>query len=310
MSTNYLWSLLSLLLVIGFSKPDQASGTPISLPTSLTGAGATWSSVGNVSFGVGSGVADANFGGQFDAFDSALTLSINGSDVLYPSAADLTGSTITTGAATTGVFSTVSEFFASQSHPVLRALFSITNTSSSDSIASVSLQTNLGSDSATTVLGSSSGDTTFSIADRWVITDDTSGSSDPTITHALYGVGASEMTTVASNTVFEGFGTEGVRADFEFTIAAGATERLLFFLRLDTNVADAGNFATSWTDLSTLGTAGLLEGLEMTEIDEIVNWTVRSNNVPEPSSLLLLLLGITAISTNRRQPVATAPRTV
>ncbi len=194
---------------------------------------------------------------------------------------------------------------------MLRALFSITNTSSSDSIASVSLQTNVGSDSTTTVLGSSSGDTTFSTADRWVITDDMSlVNNDPTITHVLYGAGASEMTTVASNTVFEGFGTEGVRADFELTIAAGATERLLFFLRLDTNVTDAINFASTWTDLSTLGAAGLLEGLEMTEIEEIANLTVQSNSIPEPSSLLLLLLGITAISTNRRWPRATAPGTI
>ncbi len=56
MNTNYLWSLLSLLLVIGLSMPDQASGTPISLPGHLTGAGATWSGVGGVRFGVGSGV--------------------------------------------------------------------------------------------------------------------------------------------------------------------------------------------------------------------------------------------------------------
>ncbi|NOY41599.1 MAG: PEP-CTERM sorting domain-containing protein [Planctomycetes bacterium] len=293
-TTNSLMCILfGLAATLSIGSP--VCGAPVALPANLSGAGASWIGV-NASFPGRSVIADGNISGQGDAYDGALALSINSSGVIFPATGDLTGSTITTDATTNGVFSTVGEYFASQTVPVLRGLFSITNTSGSIATANISMQTNVGADNSTTILGTSSGDTTYTTADSWAILDDFSGGGDPTTTNVFYGANASETTTFSSTTVFSSAGTQGVRADFDLAIAPGETQRLMFFLRMDANIADASGYTGTWDDMSTLDAAGLLSGLNATTQSQIVNWSV----VPEPSTLLLGALASLGMLVRRR----------
>ncbi len=76
-----------------------------------------------------------------------------------------------------------------------RYLEVLTNPTAAPITVDVQIQDFLGSDSSTIVVGTSSGDTTFDVADQWIVTDDENGTSpypnsDPTLAHVMQGTGA------------------------------------------------------------------------------------------------------------------------
>ena len=186
-------------------------------------------------------------------------------------------------------------FWADPNSPTLRTFISFTNAGAGGLVVPVSWQSNVGSDAATVVVATSSGDTLYTTADRWLVTDNASDSDVPAVTHVLWGAGATVTPTLAGLSVFAdgGGATQGVRADYSLSVAPGQTVALLFYNRIHEVRTDAtasvGDFNGGATGLSA---ASLLAGLSGDQLGQVVNWNVA---IPEPGALPLLVLGLAAL---------------
>jgi PEP-CTERM motif len=161
--------------------------------------------------------------------------------------------------------------------------------------------TNVGSDGATQIIQSSSGDTSFSAADRWLVTDDTPTLSDPANLHLLWGTGGLAPNSV-SRTVFSSAGSEGVRVDYLLTLAAGQTSSLMMVNQIFGTASAAVGSAAQFDALS--ASSSLLSDLSAAERNRIVNWRLGSASVPEPSSMLLVGAACLALGAARRRKAA------
>lgn len=237
----------------------------------------------------GFGIADATFSNGTDtfsdAFDNALQLAVDGNLFINPDATiDLTGDTVTSDVVTNivaGVNAQIQyRFFTSR--PVVRALFTLTNTTGSPISVDPVVLSDYGSDTNTVVRSTSDGDTTVENSDFWYITDE--DDDDPRILTTRYGTGASVIPTNAltPDGTAPAIAVSGLR--YATTIPAGATIRILVFMELsDPDAAPAGaiSSARDFDSLSDLQTAGLLAGLGSTEINQIINY----GNVAPPSPI-------------------------
>jgi hypothetical protein len=169
------------LLPTSLARPVAVpTGTPFNVDLSASPAGAFWEDIGAPFFCTfPSGVDPFNIGdaslpgaGLGDAYDNALCLFVNGAPFLNPATVDLTGTTVTTGPQTLSGLSVVYQYFFLTSTPVVRALASFTNPTPAPITATIGFEINLGSDTGTVIEATSSGDTTFTTADRWVVTSD------------------------------------------------------------------------------------------------------------------------------------------
>lgn len=275
-----------------------AQAAPVSVGQ-LTGGGANWTI--SATSANGFAVNDATFQatGQGDAFDDALTFRVNGA--AYRSTGnqfDLNGQTATGGIATLSGLSVQTSYTALTGSPTLRTLFTLTNSGSQSITATVSMQTNVGSDGSTQIIDSSDGNTSFNLADRWLVTDDGAGG-DPANLHVLWGLGGLLPTSVSS-LVFNSAGTQGVRADFQVTLAAGQTSSLLMFNQIQSTAANAITGAADFSNLSS--TDARLAGLTTAQRASIVNWNLgTTNTLPEPTSLLLVAVAGLAVGATRRR---------
>jgi hypothetical protein len=176
----------------------------------------------------------------------------------------------------------------------LRTFITLTNNGPTAANLTAALATNLGSNGNTFIVDTSSGDTTFTTADRWLITaDGTTPDPDVTNTFVFFGENALVTTSSVSQTVFENFGTEGVLANFTLTLGAGETRSLLLYNQIHGTPAEAqaavGVFNTPFP------TGALVAGLSAAQLATVVNWGPGPPPVeiiPEPSSLVLSLLGV------------------
>ncbi len=316
--------------IAGFVSGGAARAASTGIPLNVTRSSVRWSSVdnngsfpssGNVTTSNGAayaqgttayGISDAEIGvgntsarpagvngsgSTFDdAFDNALILSVNGNLFINPdSTVDLTGDTVTSDTVTIvpGIAAQVRYTFI-PGRPVVRALFSLTNTTGAPISVNAAVLGDYGSDSSTEVVATSNGNTIIEGSDLWYITDDQGGNKgtplhpnradkvdapngggDPRITLSRYGTGAA---VVPFNALTPGNGdsqtaTFGLR--YPVTIAAGATARIMVFAELsDPTIAVAGAAAAAadFESLDALQTAGLLAGLTGTESSEIVNY--------------------------------------
>lgn len=344
----------SAITVAGFMSAGAARAASTNIPLNVTRSSVRWSSIDNntnfpssnsvtttngavYSFDTTAyGIEDAALGsggrrpagstssGFSDAFDNALILSVDGNLFINPdSTVDLTGDTVTSDTVTIvpGIDAQVRYTFVT-GRPVVRALFSLTNTSGAPITVNAAVLGDYGSDSATEVVATSNGNTVIEGSDLWYITDDQgsggdstpkharkkvkanapNGSNDPRITLSRYGAGAA---VVPFNALTPGNGdsqtaTFGLR--YPLTIAAGATSRILVFAELSdptAPIAGAVADAAGFESLEALQTAGLLTGLTPAETSQIVNYAQPSGPVPvadaidlptlSPSALLTLL---------------------
>ncbi|MEP6881661.1 MAG: hypothetical protein ABI866_06685, partial [Dokdonella sp.] len=257
---------------------------------------------------VGYGIRDAQIGGGgngiaagpngsgatfSDAFDNALILSVNGTLFQNPdSTVDLTGDTVTSDTVTIvpGIDAQVRYTFIS-GRPVVRALYSLTNTSAAPISVNAAVLGDYGSDGNTEVVATSNGNTIIEGSDLWYITDDQGsggpkhakknlepdgkGGGDPRVTLSRYGTGAAVIPT---NALTPGNGdsqaaTFGLR--YPVTIAPGATARLLVFAQLSDPTAPVANAiaaAADFESVAAMQSAGLLAGITPDETSQIVNY--------------------------------------
>ena len=308
-----------VMSIAGLVGGGTARAASTALPLDIVRSSAKWSSIDNnsrfpssgavtttngVAFAQSTpayGISDAtlpNGSGSFpDAFDNAMILSVNGNLFLNPdSTVDLTGDTVTsdTVAIVPGINAQVRYTFIT-GRPVVRALYSLTNTTGAPISVNAAVLGDYGSDSNTRVVATSNGNTVIEGSDLWYITDDQGGSSssplkrarrdgspdggggngDPRITLSRYGTGAA---VIPFNALTPGNGdsqtaTFGLR--YPVTIAPGATARLMVFAQIsDSNDAPAGAIAAArdFESVPALQAAGLLAGLSAAELSEIVNY--------------------------------------
>src|SRR5262249_38052703 len=130
---------------------------------------------------------------------------------------------------------------------------------------------NLGSDTTTRIEATSSGDTTFTEADRWLITSDGVTPSDPINTFVFSGPGAAVAPTVATIV------SDDLSVTFPLTVPAGATQNLLFFARLSQTAADAETAVTAFDAVATVEAAGFLRGLSAGDRTATVNWSLPAS---------------------------------
>jgi hypothetical protein len=262
---------------------------------SLSGGGATWTGI--TSGSAGFSIDDASINNQGDAFDSALRFSVGGLVYNPTGSFDLTGQTATGANLNLGGLNVFVQYYADTASPTLRTLITLSNLGTGTITTTLRLQTNVGSDGSTQTVGTSSGDTAFTTADRWIITDDNPTGGDPTNTHVLWGKGALAPTSVGT-TVFSSAGDQGVLADFALAIAAGQTQSLMFFNQIQPTAALAQDTVNGFDNLS--ATSPLLAGLSNTQVSQIQNWNFGTQEVPEPGALALLGLGLAGLGWSRR----------
>ena len=224
-----------------------------------------------------------------DAFDNALTLGmgtgVNSALFVNPTnIVDLTGDTLTTGTMVDmipGVDVQIQLHFP-QTRAVARALYSLTNTTASPITTNAIVRGNLGSNISTTIQDSSDGDILNENTDLWVVSNDATvgfgpaRGADPVITTTRYGTGAG---VVPTNSVVLGSGALLGKEDnyahrYDFTIAAGATVRILVFHELTATNALASAGAPDFETLTAINAAGLLTDITAGQQSEIVNYFV------------------------------------
>jgi hypothetical protein len=162
---------------------------------------------------------------------------------------------------------------------IARILVRLENTTGADVSTTVTYASNFGSDATTTVAGTSSGDTSFTTADRWLVTADGPVSGDDLVnTTVLYGPGSVDVTpSSVSQSVFDAGGREGAMATFPVTVPAGSTRFLMLFQQVGgggngTQNAAIVAAAAVW-NTPLVASSPLLAGLAPADAASILNWT-------------------------------------
>ncbi|QGZ90376.1 PEP-CTERM sorting domain-containing protein [Microcystis aeruginosa] len=306
------------------AAPAQAAVT--SLTQTVTQGGVVYSNISNsivfsplpvLPGATGSnayGISSATtVGGRADAVDGFAGITVNGAAFNQPNfQVDLT----TTGAGTfvntinpvnLGGINTSLDYFMSASSPTLRVFGTFTNTTANPLSAAIAYGGRLGCDNDCTIEDSSTGDNTFQSAlDRWFITSDGPSDFAPFVTFVRFGPGGQ---LASSTPAVPGEDFNGALDNFgdiwTLSLASGETKSLMWFANFNDSLAEAQAGTSVFNNLSTLDTAGLLEGLSPTQIGAIANWAPQQPPAatPEPSSLIGLgsLLGFGLLSKIKRR---------
>ena len=169
---------------------------------------------------------------------------------------------------------------------VVRALYSVTNTTGASISTPMLVMGNYGSNATTTVHGTSDGDLIVEASDYWVASNrytDPGGMKyfsgvDSVI--SSHGVGAAVVPVVAM-AVGSPAGGSGLTDNFGYrydvTIPAGETVRVMVFHEMSEWMDEALAAAPDFESLGAANTAGLLTGLSATQLSEIVNYGVDTD---------------------------------
>jgi hypothetical protein len=175
------------------------------------------------------GFGDASYGpaNTNDAFDGALSLIVGGRTFVNPdNTVDLTGDTLTTDKVASIVphIDARVEYWFSPTRPVIRAIYSLTNTSASDITTDLLVVGNYGSDANTTIEASADGDSTLQTAD--FITSDNGASNDLLVLTIRFGEGAGVIPT---NALTPGGGEDDYGLRYHVTVPANGTIHVRVF---------------------------------------------------------------------------------
>lgn len=267
---------------------------------------------------------EGSIGQQGDAFDGMFLLAINGNqyqdpDGVFTVANTIPGVFVTGSPASVSGLDVSAEYYFPGNIPVARAVYSMSNPTGVPVSVLVQLGHNVGSDGATRVEATSDGDLTVETVDGWHVTSDlgggtgTNGAPDPVVTLARFGPGAASP--VASSLVVFGAGEEDQIDNYNVTIPANSTRRIMVFARISPDPQTAIAAAPTFDSTTTLAGAGLLVGLSPSQQQEIVNWAPAGTgisfvaNVPTIGEFAkwMLLLGVGGLGVyamRRRRPRA------
>ena len=260
--------LRSVALLATFSVlVAQQAAAQSALPTTLFDAGGwTWDIQGNGS--ISNGTVDAYDGGHIFQEGSTYT---NAFGSFTTAATEDGGRELSIGPTTfAGVVDVTRKVYVPTTDQFVRYLDVFTNLTASAQFIQVRIYTNLGSDGTENFKSTSSGDTVFSTADYWVVTDDNEGAGvgDPTVVH-VYGDGS-----LASAGALLSPGA--VQYDYNVSVPASGQAILMHFGAQRWTGAAGVSIAQSLASL----TGNALSGMTAGEISLVANF----NAVPPPNS--------------------------
>ncbi len=254
-----------------------------------------------------------------DAFDNALQLAVDGNRFINPDGTiDLTGDTVTSDVVVDivpGINAQIEYHFFSD-RPVVRGMFSLTNTSGGSLTIDPVVLSDYGSDTSTEVVTTSDGDNTIENSDLWYITaegfgdrhidesrpDKSSarGAGDPNITTTRYGTGASivPLNALTPDDSAPAIAVSGLR--YPMTLNPGQTRRILVFMEMSNPFQPTRGIggASDFESITALENAGLLAGLSPTELSQLANYAAAAAPgpaLPVPSLTtpgIIILLGL------------------
>jgi hypothetical protein len=319
---------LSASLLCGVAGTARAA--PAALPFNVTAAGVVWQLANDTNAnlgGTGLGIVEANYaaahtvdtqlGGTAsqtltDSVDGAQVLLVDGVQFQDPTGTvDLTGTTLTSNTAVMSGLNVQTQYYFDTTRALVRSLYSFTNPTGAPITVTVDYDNNFGSDGNTILTGSSNGDAVFDAGDRWFSSMEnwsvgTSG--DPRMTYSRYG--GTPAVTPSSTPSIPAAGVGSYRDQYTLTVQPGQTVRLMMFMELNNTVAASIASGATFTDLTSVQSAGLLTGLSAQQISEIVNWQGQAV-VAAPASIPTLsewgtiimssILGLAAVFGLRRK---------
>lgn len=151
----------------------------------LATGGGSWQGFGNESDS-GFIVTDANFDGEFDAYDDAGSILVNGTAYQADSSTIQTDGVVDA-SGDAGGLSVTTEWMFFEDSPVWRTFATFTNNGPTATSNVITWQNNSGADGNLSVLTSGDGDDQFETTDGFVIITDGFQSGDPTTIFTLFG---------------------------------------------------------------------------------------------------------------------------
>ncbi len=253
--------------------------------------------------------------GDSDAYDRAWNTAVNTTGVMSDGTGDLTGNTYTAASQNISGLNVTYQLFFSEDTQCNRLVLFFDNTTGSPISETVRIETEFGSDYDTQVDGTSSGNTTFTTADRWLVTSDGEPGGDPVNTTVFYGTGSPLATPTSVS--LEGCGTEGFSVTYDITVPRGTSRCLMLFACLGdftgtANTISGALAAAPLFDSNDTIPGDLLSGLSTDQLKECVNWDFFEppppTNVPTLSEWGLIamagILGIVGFMVIRRRKVS------
>ncbi|MCK4705988.1 MAG: thrombospondin type 3 repeat-containing protein, partial [Gammaproteobacteria bacterium] len=183
-------------------------------------------------------------------------------------------------------YSFYSRYNSSRQGGVVRALYSVTNTTGADISTSMLVMGNYGSDAKTTVQGTSDGDLIVEASDYWVASNNYIGDTPEYVSYndtviSSHGAGAAVVPVVAMTlgSISGGAGgkTDNFGYRYDVTVPAGETVRVMLFHEMSEWMTEALAAAPDFESLDAASAAGLLAGLSPTQLSEIVNYGVATD---------------------------------
>lgn len=283
----------------GIANRSLSAGTGLSVTTSSTistskttyvtvlGASGFRVSSSKSAFGISDGqlvtgvtTTGTSFSGKRNAFDHALWLAVDQTPFANPdSTVDLTGDVLTTDNVV-GIVPNIDaniRYYFAPNRNLVRALYTLTNTSAGDVTAEVRVGGNVGSGGRTFIQATSDGDLINEDSDLWHVTNDSNVTGDdgrrgPAITLTRCGAGAPVCPLNGVTLGHPNIDVDDFLYFYAVTVPANSSIRIMNFAEL--GILSMG-LVTSATDFETLvaaNSAGLLTGLTPTELSEIVNY--------------------------------------
>jgi hypothetical protein len=174
------------------------------------------------------------------------------------------------------------QMYFSPTKAVVRTMLILQNPSGAPVSVVVGNYNNLGSDATTTIIGTSSGDATFDATDNWFVSCQESvspgtcdSSLDPVITFALQDAAPTSVRATNLAPVFAN-GNDNPNFDYNVTVPAGATRRVIIFGQLSDTPAHAQADAALFNSAASLNGTDYLHGLTAQQLSEVVNWKFLS----------------------------------
>ncbi|MFT5526780.1 MAG: hypothetical protein ACI9HK_004760, partial [Pirellulaceae bacterium] len=201
--------------------------------------------------------------GSSDAFDYGHHL--NGFLGSSNAETEFDGREVVIGPETEGAVQVTRKVFIPVDQSYARFLEIVSNPGTTAASYTVAISTNLGSGSSTNIAGTSSGDTAFSLADDWIVTDDSNeNGGDPVILHVIDGAGGIEPNTAIFNS------NGAINYSYVLNLAPGETQIVMHFGAQNASYAAA---LQKGTDLAGVD-LNALAGMTISELNAVVNFDV------------------------------------